>query len=316
MPLLDAPWKNALLGLSLLKNPSLLQQVQQQKNLEQQRARQAEEDARRRQREDFAFQQQQDLQAGRQGISNLLYNQATAGGPPTPQSLVPSLLAQSGDIPGAMQAGGLLAQPQPKPTGLMQEAQALYGVGTPEYNEFIKNVRLKPDTVIDMGQKFGSVPSGAVREEKNGETVIRYLPGSSEYEKRVEGFEGLESAENRLNQMSALINKYGTEIWPGEAKGTMSNLYGAILSDVAKARNLGVLQPGELDFIQMQIGNPSDINSLLVGKEGMTAQYKRQISELKSVMEVIRERLKKQGIKVKDTNRTSNIGRFTVEVIP
>ena len=90
-----------------------------------------------------------------------------------------------GNIPGgpgilanvfARQAG--LVQPEaPAPTGLMKEAEALgFQPGTAEYARFIRDVRLKPETVVNVGERTAEAKAIADRKD----LVARYGPKSRE----------------------------------------------------------------------------------------------------------------------------------------
>lgn len=185
MPLLQNPMSNLLLGLASYKRPGLLQQAAQMKQQQyenqlrnQALQRQAEEDQRRRQMEDWRFKQQQQQAVSRENVAESLQGEY----PPTRMGLMAADLYRAGQ-PG--EALGLAFPQGPKPTGLMQNLEAAgLTPGTTAYQEAMQQAIMKPETVVNMGDKSLSV-ADALKFEKDGQPGV---PGRTANQLLAEGY--------------------------------------------------------------------------------------------------------------------------------
>lgn len=147
----------------------------------------------------------------------------------------------------------------------------------------LKNQQALQGQVVG-GQQIGSVPSGYVR-IPDADSPIGFrdepIPGSKEFEVRRQKAESLKSGVDDIQRMIDLVEKHGSEVY-GPVSGTMASLYGQILSHVAAARNLGVLQAGELENLQSQLVDPSKLRSLGVSNETIVAGYKELLRTLRA----------------------------------
>jgi hypothetical protein len=171
-------------------------------------------------------------------------------------------------------------KPKEDPAAI-RELQALQAMGIPR-DEAMRMVFEKGKTTVNVGGQgqAGPVPSGHVRVPDPGSptgTRVVPEPGGEEFTKRQQAAAQAESAVANVQKMLDLIRSHGTEaagpLSDAQASGTMSLLYGQILSSIAQLREMGVLQPGEVALLQSQISNPSDPRSYTVGNDRMIAQY-------------------------------------------
>ena len=65
----------------------------------------------------------------------------------------------------------------------------------------------------------------------------------------------------------------GTELW-GEGSAKLATLRGGIIADVAKLRDMGVLQQGELENIEKQLPDPTSWTGPLQNNASTLSAYK------------------------------------------
>lgn len=121
------------------------------------------------------------------------------------------------------------------------------------------------------------------------------IPGTPDYNKGVAADGALSDAQNRIQQFTDLIQGAqrevggrkvraggtgGTALW-GETAAQLSGLRSQIIADVAVLRDMGVLQAGELERIEKDLGDPTSWKSLgtftrstLAGYGTLSAQFK------------------------------------------
>ncbi|MGL4650589.1 MAG: hypothetical protein ACRC1H_14370, partial [Caldilineaceae bacterium] len=122
------------------------------------------------------------------------------------------------------------------------------------------------------GAELGGLPQGMVWEvDQQGQPRAVALRNTPEWIKGSAAVAASTNARARLAEMRELMDKHGTEQWPGAVKGRMAQLYGSIVSDIAQSRGMGVLQEGERRAVEESFPNPTRLSASVVpGSESMT----------------------------------------------
>jgi len=84
--------------------------------------------------------------------------------------------------------------------------------------------------------------------------------------------QGLETSVDTVGQMLESIKTHGSEAF-GTESGNQAFIYGQLVSEVAKLRNLGVLTPGELEFVAEGMTDPSSFDGAFTGQERLEQNY-------------------------------------------
>ena len=136
------------------------------------------------------------------------------------------------------------------------------------------------------GPQLGAVGAGMARvvDPATGIPTDVGLPGSAPHNTALEAITSNERAIARLQELARLVQQHGTETMPGPVKARMASLWGMATSDVAKARNMGVMQPGELAAVQSQMPDPSAIGSMFSGASGEALGAYQQLLEEQMVI--------------------------------
>jgi hypothetical protein len=130
---------------------------------------------------------------------------------------------------------------------------------------------------LSPGWMYG--PSGAG-------VVAMPIPGTEDYAKATGANSALQGAEQRIGRLNDMLlgaektvngrkirtGGVGTELW-GENAATYSTLRGQIIADVAKLRDMGVLQAGELERIEQQLPDPSGLMAPLRRNKSIARGY-------------------------------------------
>lgn len=126
--------------------------------------------------------------------------------------------------------------------------------------------------------------------------VAAPIPGTADFSKAVAGGQGLRDADARVTEFMDLLggkeyetkagNKMraggtGTELW-GEGAAKLGTLRGGIIADVAKLRDMGVLQQGELENIEKQLPDPTSWTGPLQNNNSTLAAYKALQDQIKT----------------------------------
>ena len=125
---------------------------------------------------------------------------------------------------------------------------------------------------------LGNVPQGMRRVQDQasptGTTLVPEPGGPIDVERnaKVESLKQGLSRVDRMREMIADPNIGSTELF-GENSGTIRQLYAQAVADVAKIREMGVLQPGEMKNIEDRLVDPSSWSSVLTAKKTVQAQY-------------------------------------------
>lgn len=180
--------------------------------------------------------------------------------------------------------------------------------GTPEFQAALQNYVEKP--AMQITNQMGSIPSGAAVTEEGG---IRYLPGSKEYTAAQGEVNSLQGAVADIDKMMASIEQHGSESFGAES-GRQRQLYGQIVSYIAKLRDMGVLQPGEMENIQEQLQNPAD--GMFTSNATMMAQYEQLKSQFEDKLQSKQQQYSGWGLEVPEQQpEVINMDGWTVEEV-
>ena len=133
-------------------------------------------------------------------LNGLGTSQTFSALPPEQQAMVKMAL-QNGDM---KTAASLISPAGPKPTSLMQNAQAAgFQPGSAEYNKFITDAVLKPDTVVNMPGQI-KAPPGFMIDPKNPTRVTRILGAEfSQAQMKAAGFANrMSNAEVKMTSLT------------------------------------------------------------------------------------------------------------------
>lgn len=125
--------------------------------------------------------------------------------------------------------------------------------------------------------------------------VAAPIPGTADFSKAMAGGQGLRDADARVSEFMDLLGGKeietrggkkmrtggtGTELW-GEGAAKLSTLRGGIIADVAKLRDMGVLQQGELENIEKQLPDPTSWTGPMQNNKSTLAAYKALQDQIK-----------------------------------
>jgi hypothetical protein len=200
----------------------------------------------------------------------------------------------------------MLSQIQ-KPTSLMQNvAAAGMQPGTTEYQQMMQEAIMKPATEINMAK----MPTGYVRQGEG----MRPVQGSPDYVKAQQEVNSASTGISTVDMMIKSIDESGSEMY-GPESGRQAQLYGQILSEIAKLRDLGVLQPGEVEMMQDQLTDPSTMAGATTSKATMLAQYKQVRKMLDDKLKGKMSTYSKWGIKQPTFGESQGVSTITPEAI-
>jgi len=124
---------------------------------------------------------------------------------------------------------------------------------------------------LEAGYQWVADPGGS------GGAIAAPIPGTQDYAKGVGGLESLAQTQKQIGQFLDLVQgveettKQGKKVriggagteYGGQTAARMSTLRAGIISGVAKLRDMGVLQPGEMENIEEQLPDPTSLKSNL-----------------------------------------------------
>ena len=178
-----------------------------------------------------------------------------------------------------------------QPTTMQRNIERYTPNMTPDQrNQFGRDVLQKPQVQMQMG----SIPAGA---ERLPSGHIKYLPGSKPFNEIQSKINYLAEGRGNVQNMIDSLDKYGSELWGAES-GKQAVLYGQVLSYIAKLRDMGVLQPGEVEMMQNQITDPSGKEASITSNARMKAQYGEVLRQLNEKVESLGNQYKDWGINV------------------
>ena len=219
------------------------------------------------------------------------------------------LLQQLG-LPMARQRMGLDMMKAGQGTSAMQNmAAAGYTPGTPAYQQAMQQYLMKPSTVVE--NNMGGVPTGAMRgTDQAGNTTIRYLPGSKQYDDAQAGVQQAEAGLRNIDGLIKLVETHGSEMVDQQVVGQMGTLHGAVLSAIGQAQQLGTLQPGDVERLQDQLPNPASLSAQFTPTSRILASLKQQREILEQSLGNSAQRYSDWGIKRQYTGPPAASGRI------
>jgi hypothetical protein len=131
---------------------------------------------------------------------------------------------------------------------------------------------------LQAGQMWVDVPGAGL--------MAAPIRGTTAYAEVVKQDDALQQAQQRIGRLIDMVagreetvngrkvrvGGVGTELW-GEDAATMSGLRAGIIADVAKLRDMGVLQSGELENLEKQLPDPGGVGSVLRRKSSIVKSY-------------------------------------------
>ena len=141
------------------------------------------------------------------------------------------------------------------------------------------------------------VPSGyePFINPETGQQGIRPMTGSKDLIQKEEGIRQIYKSLEAVDKMQNLVQEHGSELF-GPVAGEMESTYGEILSAIAKARNLGVLQFGELQTLMSQYPNPAKLRALGMSNERILASYENLKEQLANAIKVENDTFSQWGM--------------------
>jgi hypothetical protein len=153
----------------------------------------------------------------------------------------------------------------------------------------------------NAGPALAKLPAGwQYQAGPGGEPMAAPVPGTTDWTTGVSKAESLQAAQERIGTMLDMlqgkeqmtlagrklrINGSGTELYGPKAE-QYSVLRGQVISDVAKLRDMGVLQQGEMDALDKQIKDPtswgaafSHNSTIAAGYEEMRDLFKKKLEQ-------------------------------------
>lgn len=148
------------------------------------------------------------------------------------------------------------------------------------------------------GLEMGKPGTGYMRaiDPQTGMPVDMPIVGGDPWKQAIEGQQSNQRAIDRLTELSELVSKHGSESWNAEVSGRMGTLYGNAVSDIAKARGYGVIQPSELETIQKSFQNPAEGGIFGGATWTRNAKMKSQINSLLAEQIALRDSRYKRNI--------------------
>jgi hypothetical protein len=132
-----------------------------------------------------------------------------------------------------------------------------------------------------------------------GEAIAAPIPGTTDWSTGVAKAESLQSADKRIGQMLDMLQGaeettpagrqqrkggVGSELY-GENAAKYSVLRGQVIADVAKLRDMGVLQAGEMERIEEQLADPTTWGAMFTGNRRMGKGYEELRKQFKEKRE-------------------------------
>lgn len=140
-----------------------------------------------------------------------------------------------------------------------------------------QNNDAREQAVIDARGGMPPAPAGSAWVKSAQGPVLAPLPGTKPYAEAVDTDGALETAQARIDRMLAIMKGEertvggrrvqaggaGSTELTGEKAAELSSLRAELISDIARLRNLGVLQSGEMERIEDALPDPTKFSSLL-----------------------------------------------------
>ena len=186
----------------------------------------------------------------------------------------------------AMAALGMMSGNQGQYDRLTAEDELLYNRQQDALDRDLEFAQMALDAQNNEGigiePRLGSVPQGMqeVIDPESGERRLEYITGAPKQMDQISADAVYAAAIDDIDRMQGMIEKHGTELF-GKDASTMRLLRGQILSHIAKLRNMGVLQQGELEMLEQQLPDPSSYASIPKFRSAMSQAYKELSDQFK-----------------------------------
>ena len=131
-----------------------------------------------------------------------------------------------------------------------------------------------------LGPQYGPPQAGYMRtvDPVTNEPADTPIPGTKEAYTRNQVRTATQGGLKKIDTLMELVQKHGTEgmgwLSNQEVQGEMSQLYASLMSDIAAMRNMGVLQPGEMEYLQQTLTDPSTWASTFTSTAKILAQFR------------------------------------------
>jgi hypothetical protein len=178
----------------------------------------------------------------------------------------------------------LLMPKAQEPTSDIQNYQYLVSQGVPPEQA----LAAFGTSFAPAGTRAPAAPSGYQWVDPSNPTELQPIPGGPPAVEREQAVGRLQQAMTNIDKLKGLMSEHGSSIWLGAASGEAGQLRSSIIADIAVLRNLGVIQQGEMEFIERSLMDPTSFSSLFT----WDAKAQEQYSTLRSQFE---ERLKQLG---------------------
>jgi hypothetical protein len=143
--------------------------------------------------------------------------------------------------------------------------------------ELARNADERAQAALDARGGLPAAPAGQAWVASALGPVLAPLPGTKDYAVAVDTDGAFETATARIDRMLAIMQGEertvggrkvraggsGSTALTGEKAAELSSLRAELISDIAKLRNLGVLQGGEMERIDEALPDPTKVGSLL-----------------------------------------------------
>jgi hypothetical protein len=140
-----------------------------------------------------------------------------------------------------------------------------------------QNQDQREQAVIDARGGLPAAPAGQAWVNSASGMVLAPLPNTPAYEKAAGTDESLTAAQGRIDRMLSImqgeertvggrrvrVGGTGSTALTGEKAAELSGLRAELIADIAKLRDMGVLQGGEMERIEATLPDPTAFSSLL-----------------------------------------------------
>lgn len=161
-------------------------------------------------------------------------------------------------------------------------AQQLSNTGQGLQNQLLQNqlqqAQNPPPVRPDPGALFKSITGSEVPanyrptfNRTTGDVKLVPLEGSKPYQDSVNGVRTAEGALVRIQQFADDFKEYGTEQLPTSVKGRMRSNRGALMADIGRLQELGVLQPADVERLEALLPDPSEVTFVQTDAEALAS---------------------------------------------
>ena len=195
-----------------------------------------------------------------------------------------------------------------KPTSLMQNLGTIYTPGSPEYNQAMQQILMKPQTQVNMGNQLITPEMATKIRGPNGEmppigaTLSSLGPGwnfvdPTQVGKAITAAEQIGSMDQAITAYKDVLNKTGALnyfdlIRDPKQYNKLTSAYTNLTMEAKNLFQLGALSGPDMDLITSVLQNPTSIQAnvsqLFGGKSSLTGQ----IDVIRDKLNYARERAK------------------------